>query len=77
MFLCQHFIGTIFVLGYSTYFFQLAGLDVSNSFDLGVDITACDVLGNMVTWFMVERYGRRSVFTSGMATPPRCFYSSE
>ncbi len=68
VFLCQHMVGIIFVLGYSTYFFQLAGLDPSNSFDLGVGVTACGVLGNIISWFVVERYGRRSIFLSGMAT---------
>ncbi|KAL6890039.1 maltose permease [Trichoderma evansii] len=66
VFLCQHLVGIIFVLGYSTYFFQLAGLDVSNSFDLGVGVTACGVFGNIVSWFIVERYGRRKLFLSGM-----------
>jgi MFS family permease len=66
VFLCQHLVGIIFVLGYSTYFFQLAGLDVSNSFDLGVGVTACGVLGNIISWFIVERYGRRKLFLSGM-----------
>ncbi|KAK8932675.1 Major facilitator-type transporter ecdC [Metarhizium anisopliae] len=68
VFLCQHLVGIIFVLGYSTYFFQLAGLDVSRSFDLGVGVTACGVLGNVVSWFVVERYGRRKLFLSGMVT---------
>ncbi|KAF6823973.1 maltose permease [Colletotrichum plurivorum] len=67
VFLCQHLVGIVFVLGYSTYFFQLAGLDVSKSFDLGVGVTACGVLGNMVSWFVVESYGRRKIFVSGMA----------
>ncbi|UKZ74683.1 hypothetical protein TrVFT333_002353 [Trichoderma virens FT-333] len=68
VFLCQHLVGIIFVLGYSTYFFQLAGLDVSNSFDLGVGVTACGVLGNIISWFIIERYGRRKLFLSGMVT---------
>lgn len=66
VFLCQHVVGIIFVLSYSTYFFQLAGLDVSKSFDLGVGVTACGVAGNIVSWFVVESYGRRPVFLSGM-----------
>lgn len=66
VFLCQHIVGIVFVLGYSTYFFQLAGLDVTKSFDLGVGVTACGVAGNIVSWFIVESYGRRSVFISGM-----------
>ncbi|KAF5510423.1 Major facilitator-type transporter ecdC [Colletotrichum siamense] len=68
VFLCQHLVGIVFVLGYSTYFFQLAGLDVSKSFDLGVGVTACGVLGNIVSWFVVESCGRRKVFLSGMAS---------
>ncbi|KAJ3950306.1 uncharacterized protein N0V96_001450 [Colletotrichum fioriniae] len=66
VFLCQHLVGIIFVLGYSTYFFQLAGLDVSKSFDLGVGVTACGVLGNIVSWFVIESFGRRKIFISGM-----------
>ncbi|KAJ5758457.1 hypothetical protein N7520_005613 [Penicillium odoratum] len=66
VFVCQHFAGIIFVLGYSTYFFQLAGLDTSNSFDLGVGVTACGVAGNLCSWFVVNSFGRRKVFLSGM-----------
>lgn len=68
VFLCQHLVGIIFVLGYSSYFFQLAGLDPSKSFDLGVGVTACGVLGNFLSWFTVNKYGRRSQFLGGMAT---------
>lgn len=66
VFACQHLVGIIFVLGYSTYFFQLAGLDTSNSFDLGVGVTACGVAGNITSWFVVNSFGRRKVFLSGM-----------
>ncbi|KAL1600758.1 hypothetical protein SLS60_007146 [Paraconiothyrium brasiliense] len=67
VFACQHFVGIVFVLGYSTYFFQLAGLDTSRSFDLGVGVTACGVAGNIASWFVVNSYGRRKVFICGMA----------
>ncbi|RDW72799.1 hypothetical protein BP6252_06706 [Coleophoma cylindrospora] len=66
-FACQHLVGIIFVLGFSTYFFELAGLKVSDSFDLGVGVTACGVLGNFLSWFMVNSYGRRKIFVGGMA----------
>ncbi|KAF5980213.1 maltose permease [Fusarium coicis] len=66
VFVCQHFVGIIFVLGYSTYFFQLAGLETSRSFDLGVGVTACGVLGNICSWFVVNSFGRRKIFLSGM-----------
>jgi MFS family permease len=65
-FACQHFVGIIFVLGYSTYFFQLAGLDTTRSFDLGVGVTACCVGGNVASWFVVDSFGRRKVFIGGM-----------
>ncbi|KAJ1325303.1 MFS transporter SP family general alpha glucoside:H+ symporter [Microdochium nivale] len=67
VFLCQHLVGIVFVLGYSTYFFQLAGFESARSFDLGVGVTACGVAGNMASWFVVERYGRRPVFIAGMS----------
>ena len=51
-FACQHFVGIVFVLGYSTYFFQLAGLETSRSFDLGVGVTACGVAGNIASWYV-------------------------
>ncbi len=49
VFACQHLVGIIFVLGFSGYFFQLAGLSVSKSFDLGVGVTACGVFGNFLS----------------------------
>lgn len=68
VFVCQHAVGIIFVLGFSGYFFQLAGLDVSKSFDLGVGVTACGVAGNLVSWFFINTAGRRKIFVYGMAT---------
>ncbi|KAF3913382.1 hypothetical protein ABW20_dc0107086 [Dactylellina cionopaga] len=65
-FACQHFTGIIFVLGYSTYFFQLAGLDTSRSFDLGVGVTACGFAGNLLSWFVLNSFGRRRIFNYGM-----------
>ncbi|KAH6892441.1 general substrate transporter [Thelonectria olida] len=66
VFVCQHFVGIVFVLGYSTYFFQLAGLPESRSFDLGVGVTACGVAGNICSWFVVNSFGRRKIFLTGM-----------
>jgi len=63
VFACQHFAGIIFVLSFSTYLFQLAGLE---TFDLGVGVTACGVAGNFCSWFLVNRLGRRPIFLGGM-----------
>ena len=67
VFACQHLVGIIFVLGYSTYFFQLAGLPDSQAFNLGVGVTACGVAGNICSWFVINTSGRRKVFLVGMA----------
>ncbi|KAL4865303.1 hypothetical protein BDV12DRAFT_211098 [Aspergillus spectabilis] len=67
VFVCQHLVGIIFVLGFSTYFFQLAGLPTERSFDLGVGVTACGVIGTMISWTIINRLGRRIIFNSGMA----------
>lgn len=68
IFCCQHFVGIIFVLGFSGYFFQLAGLPVSSSFNMSVGVTACGLAGNIVSWFTVNSLGRRKIFLGGMAT---------
>lgn len=67
VFVCQHLVGIIFVLGFSTYFFQLAGLATERSFDLGVGVTACGVVGTVISWTIVNHLGRRLIFNSGMA----------
>lgn len=67
VFVCQHLVGIIFVLGFSTYFFQLAGLPTEKSFDLGVGTTACGVVGTIISWTIVNRLGRRMIFNWGMA----------
>ncbi|OXV11343.1 hypothetical protein Egran_00897 [Elaphomyces granulatus] len=67
VFVCQHFSGIIFVLGYSTYFFELAGLSTTPAFDLGVGITGFGVLGTVVSWSLVNSCGRRKLFLFGMA----------
>ncbi|WVF72168.1 hypothetical protein IAT40_006980 [Kwoniella sp. CBS 6097] len=67
VFVLQQIVGVIFVLGFSTYFFQLAGFDVARSFDLGVGVTGIGVVGNLAAMFGVDRFGRRTLFLWGMA----------
>jgi hypothetical protein len=66
VFACQHLTGIVFVLGFSTYFFELAGLSPSNSFSLGVGVTSCGVVGNLISWSVLNNFGRRKAFISGM-----------
>ncbi|WWC90021.1 uncharacterized protein L201_004951 [Kwoniella dendrophila CBS 6074] len=66
VFILQQIVGVIFVLGYSTYFFQLAGFEISQSFKLGVGVTAIGVAGNLSALYSVDKFGRRPLFLSGM-----------
>ncbi|KAJ9489532.1 hypothetical protein VN97_g3744 [Penicillium thymicola] len=56
------FSGVNFVLSYSTYFFQIAGIPTSSSFDMGVGVTAVGVLGNICSWWVINTIGRRALF---------------
>jgi hypothetical protein len=66
VFACQHLTGIVFVLGFSTYFFELAGLSDSNAFDLGVGVTSCGIVGIIISWSVINTFGRRKSFFSGM-----------
>ncbi|KAL7793210.1 general substrate transporter [Trichoderma ceciliae] len=66
VFVCQHFTGIIFVMGFSTYFFQLAGFPPEKSFDLGIGVAACGLAGNILSWVIMNSYGRRSIFFTCM-----------
>lgn len=72
VFICQHFTGIIFVISFSTYFFELAGLPTSDSFSLGVGVTACGLVGNMLSWVVISSYGRRKIFLTGMISLTIC-----
>jgi len=62
VFVLQQAAGVVFVLGFSTYFFELAGFADSKAFDLGVGVTAIGVVGNLFTFYTVNRFGRRFIF---------------
>jgi len=66
VFVLQQVAGVVFVLGYSSYFFQLAGFNTNNSFRLGVGVTAIGIVGNLCALFTVNRFGRRGLFNWGM-----------
>ena len=66
VFACQHLSGIVFVLGFSTYFFELAGIQTKDAFDLGVGVTACGVVGVMISWAAINTLGRRKLFVWGM-----------
>ncbi|KAK0311077.1 hypothetical protein LTR82_014370 [Friedmanniomyces endolithicus] len=51
--------------GYSTYFFERAGLDVSSAFSLSLGQYALGAVGTILSWFLMTRFGRRSLYFWG------------
>ncbi|KAJ5113635.1 general substrate transporter [Penicillium angulare] len=58
-------IGVSFVIGYSSYFFEMAGLKNSDSFKLSMGVSVLGILGNIASWFVCNRIGRRNTFVAG------------
>ncbi|KAF2266311.1 MFS alpha-glucoside transporter-like protein [Lojkania enalia] len=61
----QAFCGSSF-MGFSTYFFQQAGLDTSNAFTMSLCQYAIGALGVFVAWFLMGRAGRRTLYIWGL-----------
>ena len=54
-------------MGYSTYFYQQAGLDVSASFSMSLGQYALGAVGVIVSWFLLPHFGRRTLYVWGQA----------
>lgn len=63
----QAFTGITFINAYFTYYAQLAGYSTSGSFQLQVVQQALSMVGNVISWFLVDRIGRRSLTLWGFA----------
>ncbi|KAK9427404.1 general substrate transporter [Lipomyces doorenjongii] len=51
--------------GYSTLFFELAGLPSKNAFALSLGTKAFAFTGTVLSWFVLWRVGRRTLYCSG------------
>ncbi|KAG5929003.1 hypothetical protein E4U53_002533 [Claviceps sorghi] len=54
-------------MGYSTMFYQQAGMAVDNSFNMSLAQYALGAVGTVSSWFLMSRFGRRSLYFSGQA----------
>lgn len=52
-------------MGYSTYFYQQAGMDVSDSFSMSLGQYAIGAVGTVFSWFLMSWAGRRTLYLSG------------
>jgi SP family general alpha glucoside:H+ symporter-like MFS transporter len=62
----QAFCGSSF-MGFSTYFFEQAGLDTSNAFSMSLGQYALGAVGVLVAWYLMTKVGRRSLYIWGQA----------
>jgi len=62
----QCFSGIYFAANYSTYYYQLAGYSASESFVLQIIQQIISMAGNVMSWFLVERFGRRPLMFWGL-----------
>ena len=62
----QPLVGNFLVIGYAVYFFELAGLETSNAFDLGVGLLAVGFVGTCLSWPLIAYMGRRSIYNYGL-----------
>ncbi len=52
-------------MGYSTYFYQQAGLPLNASFTLTMTQYSLGALGTVLSWFLMQWVGRRTIYLYG------------
>lgn len=62
----QSLSGVVFVASYATYYMQTAGYDTQDSFKLSVVLQVLSSLGNVCSWYLVDRVGRRNLTLYGI-----------
>ncbi|KAK6438593.1 hypothetical protein LTR95_005197 [Oleoguttula sp. CCFEE 5521] len=60
----QTLCGSAFI-GYSTYFFEQAGLDVSSAFSMTLGVYGLGAVGTILSWFLMTKVGRRNIYLYG------------
>ncbi|TEA16382.1 General alpha-glucoside permease [Colletotrichum sidae] len=55
-------------MGFSTYFFQQAGMSVDNSFTMSLGQYAIGAVGTMLSWLLMQHFGRRTLYLTGQLT---------
>lgn len=64
--LIQNLCGSAF-MGYSTYFYEQAGMSTVDSFDMSMGQYALGICGTLGSWFLMTRLGRRTLYVHGLA----------
>lgn len=62
----QPLVGNFLVIGYAVYFFELAGLETAQAFNLGVGLLAVGFVGTCLSWPLIANFGRRPIYNYGL-----------
>ena len=62
----QPLVANFLVIGYAVYFFELAGLQTAQAFNLGVGLLALGFVGTCLSWPLIANYGRRTIYNYGL-----------
>ncbi|KAH8884155.1 MFS hexose transporter [Thozetella sp. PMI_491] len=62
----QAFSGITFASSYATYYIQLAGYSTEDSFKLQIVQQVVSMIGSMMSWYLVDRMGRRDLTFYGL-----------
>ena len=62
---CQNMCGSAF-MGYSTYFYEAAGLADSNAFTFTMIQYVLGLVGALVAWLFMAHFGRRTLYIAGL-----------
>ncbi|GJC88033.1 general alpha-glucoside permease [Colletotrichum liriopes] len=63
----QSLSGIMFAASYFTYYMQLAGYSTADSFKLQIVQQCCSLIGNVMSWYLVDKMGRRPLTVYGLA----------
>ncbi|KUL89531.1 hypothetical protein ZTR_04285 [Talaromyces verruculosus] len=58
--------GVVFAAGYFTYYLQLAGYSDAMSFRIQITQQVLSTVGNIMSWFIIDRVGRRNIMIYGL-----------
>lgn len=64
---CIQVICGVYLVGYATYFFEQAGLPVSDAFSMSIGFLALGLVGTLCSWMLLVRFGRRTIYNKGLS----------
>jgi SP family general alpha glucoside:H+ symporter-like MFS transporter len=54
------------ILGYSVVFLEAAGFAPVAALNLNIALSACYIVGGIICWFLFPRFGRATIYMSGL-----------